>query len=946
MVITLFDFILKLSGVRKAIFLLILFISIISTTFCQNILTITDLKCENKISPMGVENRNPRLNWVLKSTERNQGQTAYRILVADNLASLKLNLGNIWDSKKVISDRSILVEFNGRPLQSGKKYYWKVKVWNRQGIESPWSGDATFSTGLDTPSDWSNAHWIGFERLKDSMLLVPGIHGSGDKAGKLALQRPVVPMFRKEFTVTKKINSAQLFISGLGQYEASINGVKTGNSFLSPGWTEYDKTVLYNTYDVTGQLKTGRNTIGVIVGNGFHNINRERYRKLVITYGMPKMISKLKIIYADGTEDVIISGDDWKCIQSPITYTSIYGGEDYDAGLEQRGWDLPGFKDVNWNKAMLVEAPKGKLVAETDYPLQVRNVISVKKITEPKPGKYLYDFGQNASGIVELKVKGKKGQVIMVTPGELITKNQEINQRASGGPYYFTYTLKGTGIETWRPRFTYYGFRYCMVEGAVPVKVNATNKIVATDLPQMIDLKLLHTTNSSPQSGTFTCSNQQFNQTYDLINRAIRSNTQSVATDCPHREKLGWLEQSYLMGGSMFYNTNLYLLYDKIVMDMMDAQTATGLIPDIAPEYVPFENGFRDSPEWGSAGVILPWMIYQWYGDREVMKTAYPMMKRYVDYLGTKAKDHIVSHGLGDWYDLGPKFPGEAQLTPKALTATAIYYYDIILLSQMAEILEKEEDVKQLKDLAIEVKNAFNDRFFNTETNVYSTGSQTAMSMALCIGVVDENKRDEVLNNLVASINKSGKALTAGDIGFHFLVKALEEGGQSQLLYDMNYRNDIPGYGYQLKKGATALTESWAALEEVSNNHLMLGHIMEWFYTGLGGIKQDQKTVAFKNIIIRPEIVGDISETKASYLSPYGMIKSEWIKRNRVFSLKVEVPVNTSATIYLPTTNSIDVTESGKAISAQKEIQFIMFEKDKALYKIGSGVYTFKVSLK
>jgi len=328
-----------------------------------------------------------------------------------------------------------------------------------------------------------------------------------------------------------------------------------------------------------------------------------------------------------------------------------------------------------------------------------------------------------------------------------------------------------------------------------------------------------------------------------------------------------------------------------------------------------------------------------------VMKSAWPMMKRYVDYLGTKAKDHIVSHGLGDWYDLGPKFPGEAQLTPKAVTATAIYYYDIRLLSQMAELLNLKEDAQQLNTLSLEVKKAFNDQFFNAETNVYSTGSQTAMSMPLCVGLVDENKRTSVLNNLVASINKSGKALTAGDIGFHFLVQALEEGGQSQLLFDMNSRNDIPGYGFQLKKGATALTESWAALEEVSNNHLMLGHIMEWFYSGLGGIRQEPQSVAFKDIIINPEIVGDITEAKTFYYSPYGLIKSDWVQKDGFFTLKVEVPVNATATIYLPTTNVNAVTEEGKSISLQKEIQFIKIDKDKALYKIGSGVYLFKVKM-
>lgn len=894
---------------------------------------------------MGIENKNPRVNWILKSTERNQIQSAYRIIVSDNSESLKQNIGNIWDSKKVTSDESILVALKGKPLQAAKKYFWKVKAWNRDGKESSWSKDATFFTGLLSSSDWSNAKWIGCEPFNDSMLLVKGIHGSGDNLGKLAVQRPVTPLFRKEFSVKKKIANAQLFITGLGQYEASINGTKIGTSFLAPGWTDYDKTVLYNVYDVTSQLKTGKNAIGVIVGNGFHNINRERYRKLVITFGLPRMISKLKITYTDGTEETIVSGADWKCAPSPITFTSIYGGEDYDAQLEQKGWNNPGFNDSKWKNVLLAEVPKGQLLAETDFPLKVMDVITVKKISQPEPAKYLYDFGQNASGIIELKVQGKKGQVIRLTPGELITKKQMINQRATGGPYYLTYTLKGEGVETWRPRFTYYGFRYCMVEGAVPSKGATSTQKLSNELPGMIDLKFLHTRNSSPQEGTFTCSNLQFNQTYDLINWAIKSNTQSVVTDCPHREKLGWLECTYLMGPSMFYNYDLYHLYNQTVKDIMDAQNATGLIPDIAPEYVVFGGGFTDSPEWGSAGVILPWMIYEWYGDKDVMKLAWPMMSKYVEYLGTKANNHILSYGLGDWFDLGPKSPGVAQLTPKELTATAIYYYDIKLLSQMAEILNYTSAAQQLTSLSKDVKKAFNDQFFNAQTNVYSTGSQTAMSMPLCVGLVDEDKRTDVVNNLVASINKSGKALTAGDVGFHFLVKALEEGGQSQLLYEMNNRNDIPGYGFQLKKGATSLTESWAALEEVSNNHLMLGHIMEWFYTGLGGIKQEQHSVAFKNIIIRPETVGDISETKASYQSPYGLIKSEWTKKDGYFTLKVEIPVNSSATVYLPATDVNAITESGKAISNQKGIQFSRIENGKALYIIGSGTYLFKVKL-
>jgi hypothetical protein len=316
-----------------------------------------------------------------------------------------------------------------------------------------------------------------------------------------------------------------------------------------------------------------------------------------------------------------------------------------------------------------------------------------------------------------------------------------------------------------------------------------------------------------------------------------------------------------------------------------------------------------------------------------------PMMKKYVAYLGTKADKHILSHGLGDWFDYGPKSPGEAQLTPKALTATAIYYYDILLLAKMMELTNNHDDAKKMAALGEEVKKAFNSKFFNSQTKVYSTGSQTAMSMPLCVGLVDAKDRTAVFKNMVDSITVSGKKLTAGDIGFHFLVKALEEGGGSQLLFDMNFRDDVPGYGFQLKKGATALTESWPALEEVSNNHLMLGHLMEWFYTGLGGIKQEEKSVAFKNIVIRPEIVGDITQAKTTYQSLYGPIKSEWKKAAKTLEMKVEIPSNTSATIYIPTINGSSVTEGGKSIAVSKTAD------SKYFCKVGSGNYVFSMTL-
>ncbi|MEI6275995.1 MAG: family 78 glycoside hydrolase catalytic domain [Prolixibacteraceae bacterium] len=915
--------------VRLTSFLLLLG----SMVFAQNKVSVVNLRCESMENPIGIEIKTPRFSWLINSTERNSKQLSYRILVSDSPDQLKNDHGNCWDSKEVSSSQSIQNEYAGTKLLAEKKYFWKVRITDLVGRESAWSETSWFTMGLLTSNDWENASWIGFENLPDSMKIFPGIHGFGDKLGNKGIGRSVVPMFRKEFAVTKKIVNATLFISGLGQYEAYINGEKVGKSFLSPGWTDYNKTCFYNVYDVTAQISQGKNALGVIVGNGFYYINRERYRKIVIAYGYPKLIEKLKISYIDGTFSEVVSGTDWKCSPSPISYSSIYGGEDYNATLEQQGWNLPGFDDSKWRNAIQATVPSGKLTAETDYPVTVNQVIPVKKIDQPVPGRYLYDFGQNCSGIIELKVKGKKGSVIQLTPGELITSKKEINQNASGAPYYYTYTLKGDGVEVWRPKFSYYGFRYVMVEGAVPEKEAAKN-----NLPVIVQLDVLHTCNSSPRRGEFSCSNQLFNQIYTLIDWAIRSNLQSVVTDCPHREKLGWLEQTYLMGASLHYNYDLRSLYTKAVRDMIDAQTPNGLVPDIAPEYVQFEGGFRDSPEWGSAAVLIPWILWEWYGDKSILEEAMPMMQKYVAYLGTRATGNILSHGLGDWFDYGPKRPGEAQLTPKSLTATAIYYDDIQLLSRMMKICNRNADAEKMETLAARVKESFNARFFDFNTMIYSTGSQTSMAMPLCVGLAVEKDRKEVFNNLVKSIAQSGNALTAGDVGFHFLVKALEENGGSQVLYDMNFRNDLPGYGFQLKKGATALTESWPALEEVSNNHLMLGHLMEWFYTGLGGIKQEDQSVAFQHIIIRPEMVGDITHVKTSYLSSFGTIKSEWKRENGILEMKVGIPANSDASVYFPIKEGDQVTENGKRITLVKS------SEGKYYCMVGSGDYIFRMN--
>ena len=900
----------------------------------ESSLRIIQLKCNGIENPAGT-GRIPDFSWILTAEKRGKKQTAYQIIVSSGKKQSVKCVGDLWDSGKINSSENAWIRYSGKDLDPGKEYYWRVRVWDVNDSPSEWSNISVFVTGLFDQNNWSGAKWIGYEEIPDSLLLFPGVHGNGDKLGNVALKRTVIPFFRKDFTLKKNIEQAFVFVSGLGQYELYINGSKIGDRFLSPGWTDYRKTCLYNTYDVTEQLNNGPNTVGMIVGNGFYNVNRERYRKLVLAYGAPKMILKMVVRYKDGSTKIITSEESWKTSPSPITFSSIYGGEDYDARLEQEGWNKPGFIDKEWRNVIASREPSGELRPESDYPLKSMEIINHKNISLHNDSIYIYDFGQNASGIIRIKVTGEKGRQIRFLPGELLGEDSLVTQQATGSPYIFSYTLKGDNEEVWMPRFTYYGFRFLQTEGAVPAGTVKQGK------PVIEEIEMLHTRNSSPEEGSFECSNELLNLIYDLINWAIRSNFASVVTDCPHREKLGWLEQTHLMGNSIRYIYDIHNLYKKVIDDMIEAQLDNGLVPDIAPEYVPFAAGFRDSPEWGSACVILPWYMYEWYGDINIVKKAYPMMKRYVDYLSGKADKNILSHGLGDWYDLGPKFPGEAQLTPKKVTATSIYFYDISLLSRMAELTGEKEDASYYSKLAEEVRISFNMEFLNPVTKVYSTGSQTAYSMPLYFEMVDDSIRSEVVSNLVKSINDNNNALTAGDIGYRYLLRVLEDEGQSQLIFDMNSKRDVPGYGFQLSKGATALTESWAALKYVSNNHLMLGHLMEWFYSGVGGIRQHEGSVAYNEIIISPEIVGDLNWADATINTINGKISSGWKIEDNNLTMKIKIPVGCNAVVEIPQSDPSKITESGIQLIDSKEITISGTKGDKTMCEISSGEYIF-----
>lgn len=764
---------------------------------------------------------------------------------------LSQNRGDLWDSGKAGSAATYDIVYSGKAAP--KTHWWKVRVWDGGGKASAWSRPAFW---IPAPDDWAGAKWIA---------------AAAEAGGRM-------PVFRRSFQVSKPVAQALLYVSGLGQYEFSLNGKKVSSDVLTPGWTNYRKTVLYDAYDVTRHLARGGNTAVVMLGNGMYNVPpvAGRYTKFTGSMGEPKLIVRLHIDYAAGGAEEIVSDARWQAAPGPIVFSHTYGGEDYDARLQPSAW----------RPAIEVEGPGGKLAPASNPPIRVMQTFKTVKITRPKAGVRVYDLGQNFSGWPRIGVSGPAGAVVKLIPGELVDAAGLVSQRSSGQPQWYTYTLKGGGVEDWAPRFSYYGFRYVQVEAPASVTVEAVTG------------EFVHA--AAPVAGEFSCSKPLFNRIHALILAAIRSNMQSVLTDCPHREKLGWLEQTHLAGPSILYNFDAVRLYAKIANDIADSQLADGLVPDIAPEYTVFNKGFRDSPEWGSAAVLNPWLVYRFSGDPHLMASQYGVMARYTDYLSGKARDGILSYGLGDWYDIGPGSPGVSKLTSLGVTATAIYYADLVTMQKAALLDGKAAGAEQWGNRAAAVRQAFNARFYSPAEARYDRASQCSSAMPLVLGLAPEQDRARLLERLVKDIRAHHNHTTAGDIGYHFVIQALSEGGRSDVIYDMLSATDAPSYGAQLKAGATSLTEAWDADPRSSQNHFMLGHAEEWFYRYLAGIDFDLSRPPDERITLRPTPVGDIRWARASYDSVLGRITSSWEKAGKALLYEVEIPANTSATVLLP----------------------------------------------
>lgn len=909
-----------------------------SSTLSSGIVPV-NLKTEDSVNPLGIDAGFPQLSWILQPRshlDRGLAQSAYRILVASSPQTLARSQGDVWDSGKVLSSITFNVPYAGPPLLSLQTYYWKLAVWDQAGHESNWSQPACWTTSILRSEEWT-AHWIA--ATPDT----PPSPQPRENMWEFRDHAAPLPIFRRAFSLDKPVKRALLLISGLGQYELHVNGRPVTESVLNPGWTDYRKTILYNSWDVTSLLKPGANALGVMLGNGMYNVEgvKGRYTKFVGSFGQPKLLLQMQIEFIDGTSTTIVSNRSWKTAFGPIVFSSIYGGEDYDARREQQGWDTPGFQDSTWTQALEVGSPGGQMVSQMLSPIKVTTVFSPRTTKVQNPATRTYDLGQNISGWPEIIVRGPRGAKIEITAGELLNTDGNVTQHSAnarpGSANLFSYTLKGTGDETWHPRFSYYGFRY--------IQTTEVKSAESSNRPVLLAVKGDFVHADATQVGEFSTSNRLFMRIHRLIDMAILSNMVSILTDCPTREKLGWLEQTYLAGSAIFFNYDVAPLYRKMARDMRDAQLPNGMIPSIAPEYLAFvdkhgnNTSFRDSPEWGSAAVLSPWTAYEYTGDRALLSDSYEAMVRYVDYLRSRMQDNMLSYGLGDWYDIGPNPPGESQLTSKSLTATAIYYQDLTTLSQIAQLLDKPADAQSFQKEADAVRSTVNARLLHPDTGLYDRGSQTANAMAL--GIVPDNLRATVMNKLVENIREHSNHVTTGDIGFHYEVRALTDGGHSGVLNDLLSRTDSPSYGYQLTKGATTLTEAWDTNPDSSQNHFMLGHAEEWFYRGLAGIDFDLNRPAASRIVIRPSLVSGTRETFASYDSVLGKIVSHWSRNATDVALDITIPPGSSATIYLPTSTSESVRESGRTLRLGPGIQRIAVENGRVKCVAGSGEFHF-----
>ncbi|HUU16512.1 MAG TPA: glycoside hydrolase family 78 protein [Sedimentisphaerales bacterium] len=880
---------------------------------------VKELRCEYRVNPLGIDVVKPRLSWIMESNQRGQKQMAYQILVADSEEQLKWNEGQLWDSGKVKSEQSNQVVYEGQPLVSRMRCYWKVRVWDKDDKVSAWSKPAMWTVGLLESGEWQ-AKWIGYDAEQMSS-------ENKEKSDPNALILPPPPYLRRAFLVGRPIKRAVVYASALGLYELHINGKRIGEDYFTPGWTDYSTRVYYQTYEVTDLIKKGGNTIGAILADGWYagylGFGRKREH-----YGSePRLLVQLEIEYDNGHIHTVVTDGTWRASYGPLFESDFLMGEIYDARKEMPGWDTSSFDDSAWHTVVVTEKSEGRVQSYPGVTVQKILEIKPKKLTEPQEGVYVFDMGQNFAGWVRLKVSGKAGTQVVLRFAEMLNPDGTIyTENLRAARCTDTYILKGEGKEIWEPRFTFHGFRYVEITG-YPGKpgLDAITGVV------------LHS--AIPMAGSFECSNPMVNQLYSNIVWSQRGNFIEIPTDCPQRdERLGWTGDAQIFVRTATYNMDVAAFFTKWLVDLEDAQSDEGAFPDVAPRKVAMGDG---TAAWGDAGVICPWTIYEVYGDKQVIERHYESMKKWISYLKKNSKDLLrPAKGYGDWVSI-------ASDTPKDVIATAYFAYSTRLLSKMAAAIGKNEDNKEYEKLFEQIKDAFNKAYVSDDGRIKGE-TQTCYLLGLYFDLLPEDKREAATRHLIEAIRKKDWHLSTGFVGLSYLVPTLTQTGHLDIAYRLLNNDTFPSWGYSIKNGATTIWERWDGWTEEkgfqtpgmnSFNHYAFGSIGRWLLGTVAGIETDGP--GYKQIIIRPMPGGGMDYAKASYKSIYGKIVSDWRIKGSTFTLNVTIPANTNATVYVPTEDIENVTVGGRPAAKAGAVSLLRREKNRAVFAVGSGQYRF-----
>ncbi len=909
---------------RKIIFL---FLAVLAGASCFAQIKVQHLLTENLVDPISLDASVPRFSWKLDAGDkRNVMQTAYEIKVI-SYSYLKKGKHEAWNSGKVMSDQSVYVPYKGEALVSGQKYYWQVRVWDNSGKASEWAPEASWQMGLLNPADWK-AQWITPGFVEDSLM------------------RPS-PLFRKGFSLTKKIASATAYITAHGLYEAQINGHRVGDAYLTPGWTSYNKRLQYQAYDVTGLLQQGQNAVGAELGNGWYR-GFIGYDPKPGLYGKDiALLFQLEVTYTDGTKETIVSDGSWKSSTGPVRFAEIYYGATIDDRMQQKDWSTTNFDDKSWSGVKVQDFSKSVLVATYNEPVREHETFKPVKIFTTPKGEKVIDFGQNLVGWVQMKVTGNAGDKITISHAEVIDKAGNFyTENLRTARSQDVYILKGGGEETFEPQFTWQGFRFIKVEG-YPGDLKPENFTAIALYSDMTP------------TGSFSCSNAMINQLQHNIQWGQKGNFLDVPTDCPQRdERLGWTGDAQAFSRTASYLMNVHNFFTKWLKDVAADQYVDGSVPHVIPNVIAqgSKTGPGGSTGWSDVATIIPWNMYLAYGDKRILEDQYSSMKAWVDYMQHQSKNDLWNTGnhFGDWlfYSVNDDTDGSSAITNKYLIAQCFWAYSTQLLINAANVLGKTDDAAAYTTLLGKIKAAYL-REYVTPNGLISSDTQTAYVLALQFDMLPENLRAQAADRLVANIRRYRNHLTTGFLGTPYICHVLSRFGHADIAYRLLLQDTYPSWLYPVKMGATTIWERWDGIKPDgtfedasmnSYNHYAYGAIGDWMYRVIAGIDTKTEGAGYKQIVIKPTIGGNLDNAAADYETNYGKVSSHWKSDNSPLlnvTLDVEIPANTTATVYIPANPGSVLQEGGQSIHSKPEIKMADPVPGYIVVNIGSGIYHF-----